>query len=102
MSDKYLLDEHGEPVRCYDALEWAMAFEKVDRRVAFDDVGDVEISTVFLGICHQFGDGPAMLFETMTRRAGEWAEQWRYSTRVQALAGHDAVVRWVKGEGEEP
>lgn len=36
MNDKFILDEHGEPVRCDDLLTWAKWFESADRTVAHD------------------------------------------------------------------
>jgi len=62
MSDKYVLDENGQPVAEPDVLKWARWFERKDvRRVASDDVGDVNISTVFLGLDHAFGGGQPIL-----------------------------------------
>lgn len=62
------------------------------RRVAFDVVGEVTVSTVFLGMDHAFGlSGGPLWFETMT--FGDRAElQLRYATWDQAAEGHRAVV----------
>lgn len=51
----YILDEHGVPVVEPDILKWARWFEEHKRHVAETFVGDVRISTVFLGIDHKFG-----------------------------------------------
>jgi hypothetical protein len=53
------------------------------------------VSTVWLGLDHQFGDGPPLIFETMvTNPAGEWEDfQERYSTEEEALEGHKEAVR---------
>ena len=61
---KYILKD-GEPVPCEDIIEWATWFETADRVVAKSTKDDIEVSTVFLGTDHQFGDGPPLLFETM-------------------------------------
>jgi hypothetical protein len=53
------------PVAVDDLIDWAQSFEGVKRRVAFDKVGNSEISTVFLGLDHSFGRGAPLLFETM-------------------------------------
>jgi len=37
-------------------VEWATWFETGDRRVARKEIGDIAISTVFLGIDHNFLD----------------------------------------------
>lgn len=65
MSDKYILDGNKVPVPCNDLMEWAKWFETADRHVAQEMVGDVRVSTVFLGINHAWGNGAPLLFETM-------------------------------------
>jgi uncharacterized protein YcfJ len=61
----YYLLVGRDPVACDDPLAWARWFEKADRRVARTDIGDVAISTVFLGINHGSAFGRPLLFETM-------------------------------------
>lgn len=51
MTNKYILD--GKSVKPASLMEWANWFETADRRVAKDTIGDVDISTVFLGVDHQ-------------------------------------------------
>lgn len=68
-----------------------------------DDSGvDVTVSTVFLGINHQFREGGRpILFESMIfdgERAG-WDR--RYSTYQEALEGHKHAIRVAKGEISE-
>jgi hypothetical protein len=108
-------EDGRNPERC-DLMTWARWFEQSDRTVAFTQRGDVSVSTVFLGINHNFRErGPAVLFETMTFRgttttdvggrkreipaASEGdGEMWRYSTWDDALAGHAAICRRVFGK----
>ncbi|MES2360001.1 MAG: hypothetical protein V4529_16800 [Gemmatimonadota bacterium] len=99
MSDKYVLDAVGEPMRCADLMEWARWFETADsaRRIAETNVGDVRVSTVFLGLDHSWGSGPPLLFETMIFGGAHDEEQWRYSTRAEAVAGHAAAVKLAGG-----
>jgi hypothetical protein len=66
----------------------------------------VEVSTVFLGIDHNYTDeGPPILFETMIfgGRLSDW--QRRYATWEQAEQGHRAAValvtRAVVADGQE-
>lgn len=67
--------------------------------VAWTSVGDVVISTVFLGMDHSFGmGGPPILFETMVFGGLLDKEQERYSTREEAKAGHKAMVERVLGK----
>ena len=91
MNGRYILRDKV-PVAVDDLMLWAMAFEKMDRRVALT-VGDngVRMSTVFLGLDHSFGfsGGPPLLFETMIF-GGEHDEYCdRYSTWAEAEVGHE-------------
>ena len=96
--DKYVLDKDGRtPVAC-ELMTWAQAFEtrkgSVDPwRVASTTILDsVHVSTVFLGLDHQYGDGPPLLFETMIFGGDLDGWQDRYSTWEEAEAGHAKAV----------
>lgn len=93
MLDTYILDGH-RPVLEPDPIKWALGMRRVDRRVAQDVVGDVRVSTVFLGIDHRFLDtkGPPLVFETMVFGGPLDQEQLRYSTWEEAERGHAAMV----------
>lgn len=92
----YVLIE-GQTVAVDDLTQWAQWYELAARtgllRIAETLVGEYRVSTVFLGLDHNFGGGPPLLFETMTFALGESGEQWRYTTQEQALAGHLALVQ---------
>jgi len=72
------------------------------RKVAKDKIGDILISTVFLGIDHAFDNGPPVLFETMVFGGGLDEEMERYSTWEEAEAGHAAMVEKVKKALKKP
>jgi hypothetical protein len=93
MSDKYILDERHAVIPA-DLLTWARWFETADaqRVVAQEMLGAVKVSTVFLGLDHQYGMGPPLLFETMVFGGGLDGHQTRYSTWEEAVAGHRAMV----------
>lgn len=76
-----------------DLLTWANWFESADRIVAQTEVPGGIVSTVFLGLDHQFGTGPPLLFETLTFLDGEADDQWRCSTWLEAEAQHEKAVR---------
>lgn len=99
MTDKYILDENNQPLMVNDLMTWAEWMETGDRRVAFTDIDEVEVSTVFLGLDHSFlSEGPPVLFETMIF-GGEhdgWME--RYSTWEEAEIGHNIAVAMVRGK----
>ena len=93
MTDKYILDENGEPQSEPDLMKWAEWMERDDRVLRKTDVGESRISTVFLGLDHRFGDdGPPLLFETMVFGGTLDQKQDRYATRQEAMRGHDSMV----------
>ena len=104
MSDNYILDGHA-PVHEPDILKWASWFEQAGRDgrrvVKKTRIGNVEISTVFLGLDHRFGrSGPPLLFETMIFGGEADEDCWRYATWEQAEGGHEEAVALVKAMKE--
>jgi hypothetical protein len=100
MSDLYVLD--GKVPRAASMREWSAWYKKADRRVALDDVGDTMVSTMFLGVDHNFSSrGAPILFETITKRGAEWGDPERYSTWEEAEKGHAETVARVKAEVEQ-
>jgi hypothetical protein len=67
-------------------------------RVAQDQVGTAWVSTVWLGINHNWSDGPPIIFETMIFGDyfidGELVDTdcARYSTEEEAIEGHKRTV----------
>lgn len=87
-------DRHGKPL--LNVMEWAewLAPEKFEenRRVDERRFYGARVSTVALGLDHNWGDGPPLIFETMVFGGARDGYQWRYHTEVEALAGHRRVV----------
>jgi len=96
----YILEGH-EPKQCDDLGAWAKWYETADRRVALDEINDVTVSTVFLGLDHNFDEGEPILFETMVFGGFLDQETERYSTYAEAETGHAAMVKRVKSHDEE-
>lgn len=99
---KYILDHQGNPVLERDLFKWARWFETsgCSRQVADTIIGDARVSTVFLGLDHNYsGIGGPVLWETMVF-GGKFNEyQDRCSgNREQAFAMHAEMVAVVKGE----
>lgn len=71
------------------------------RQVVMDKYPDGwVVSTVFLVIDHNWGEGPPILFETMIfTPEGEPAAQRRYATEDQAVAGHDQLSAMIRDRG---
>lgn len=86
----------GEVVLATDQMRPMQPDEQ--RRVGSDYLGPngtaPQVSTVFLGLDHRYGDGPPIVFETMVFWHGHPMdnEYERYETLQQAKDGH---ARWV-------
>ena len=92
----YILGKDGKtPVLCESAAEWGRLFDREKRKVAFNEVGDVNVSTVFLGLDHNYEDGPPILFETMIFGGEHDEYQDRCATWNEALEMHDRAVALV-------
>ncbi len=92
--EQYILDANGEPVAA-DLATWARWFEtSPDRVVARDELPNgVIVSTVFLGLDHNFDDtGLPILWETMIFGGKHDGYQSRYTSREDAVAGHAFAV----------
>jgi hypothetical protein len=89
---EHLYDRAGNPI---SFERWRLLFEdKRYQQVAADHVGEVLVSTVWLGLDHGWLDTPPIIFETMVFGAEQTGddEQHRYSTEAEALAGHQRIV----------
>ena len=82
--------------------EWVELFDNDEyRRIGLTEVesGKV-ISTVWLGLDHNFGLGSLMMFETLVfQEQGYFGDEecHRYSTLDQAIEGHNEVVNRLRG-----
>lgn len=96
MAGQYF-DKEGKEITL---IEWAKLFEDRDyQRIRHSDLGGVSVSTVWLGIDHNWGQqGPPVIFETMV--FGHYEEEFmvRYCTEDEAIIGHIAVVEQVLAE----
>jgi hypothetical protein len=92
---QYIRKANGEVMPCRDIRKWAQWYETFENRVIKkDDIHGVEISTVFLGLDHNFsGTGPPVLWETMIFGGLENEFQRRYDSEEAALEGHARAVK---------
>lgn len=117
---KYILDTEGNPVEVTDLMEWAEWFEtsKEKRVVAKTKLKNVTVSTVFLGLDHNWDNlfghkgkrrGKPLLYETMVfenkittedvmgsplkfyKSLDDYSE--RYHDKKEAGAGHHEIVK---------
>lgn len=97
MSDRYIL--RGQtPVKETNLQAWAQCFDSADRIVRKTEIPGplkISVSTVFLGLDHNYGppeDGP-ILFETMVFGGCLHDTQHRYRTWEEAVAGHKKMAQ---------
>lgn len=104
----YILDADHNVVPV-SVLEWAAWFEQDEnRRVALTYTHRYEISTVFLGLDHSWGDGPPIVFETMIFALDQGDDPFdlhndmdRYATWDEARRGHTAMLERVANKERE-
>jgi hypothetical protein len=85
-----LVDRLPVPV---DHDTWMRWFETSDRQIGDDKIGKTRVSTVFLGIDHNFyGSSGPVLFQTLIFDGPLADEMWRYSTYAEAERGHQEAV----------
>ena len=91
----YILDGNT-PVECKDFMVFGQWFETADRTVAKTEIGDIRVSTVFLGIDHSFCGGVPILFETMVFGLEDDEMCDRYSFWAEAVIGHKKTCSKVR------
>ena len=97
MSGHYILDGK-KPVPC-DLMTWAKSFEGSERHIAKSGNRKKKwVSTVFLGLDHQFGDGPPLLFETMIfgGEHDQWVERCSTWDEAEAIHKHACKIAGIK------
>ena len=88
-------DRAGKPL---SLAEWAVSFgrqqDKVVEQTALPN--NRRVSTVWLGLNHQYGDGPPLIFETLVFHDDcNELDCERYTTEEEAQAGHARMVaKW--------
>lgn len=90
MSTYYILNDQKEVIPCSDIRTWGEMFKDTSRRVvASTKVGGIHVSTVFLGLDHNYlEEGPPLVFETLVFGGDMSEEMERYSTWAEAEEGH--------------
>lgn len=102
MSIHYFLNKDHTYKPC-DLMTWAKQYEELEKHVANDEINGCRISTIWLGLDHNYyNPGDPLVFETMVfNSSGEDKYCMRYSTWEQAEAGHQEAIEWVKNGCKE-
>lgn len=97
--DSYILDDEFNPIPiAYDDSRATVRCKEdweLKRRMALTTyTSGSSVSTVFLGIDYNHGDGDPILFETLVLddTGNDADEMVRYTTFDKAIAGHNAMV----------
>ena len=96
---KYVLTPKTKKVKLEtNLLKWARWFEKGEnRRVDETQLKGFTVSTIFLGLDHNFTKkGKPLLFETMVFPLNKPTETYRWHTWKEAYLGHKKVVEELK------
>ena len=92
------------PVLEPDLIKWAIWIENVkNRRIAYNEIGEKRVSTIFLGLDYNlFNEGPPLFFETVVFPITDLDKDYcrRYSTWDEAMQGHAEICK-VLLEGKE-
>lgn len=100
---RYVLNEVGEPVPEPDLMAWGRWMDQSQKRVVAktDLPGDVHVSTVFLGLDHNFTGGSPVLWETMIFGGPHGEYQERYTSRADAERGHAVAVALAQSQAAD-
>jgi hypothetical protein len=98
MSKWYILDNNNKPIPATSIIEAAEWLEKNPERKAVkqENIGDIFVSTVFLGLDHAWNSTTPILWETMIFGGEHDQYQERYTSHEDALKGHEFAVELVK------
>lgn len=100
-------DKNGEEITLEQYVELFGDFEY--KRIELTEVGPYQVSTVWLGLDHNFLGGPPLIFETMVFTSDSWEgkellldlECQRYSTEEEARKGHAEYVALIRATTPE-
>ena len=100
MSGQYILDDNGNPVLEHNIRKWGLWMQDGEkRRVAWDVLpSGVRVSTVFLGLDHNWGDDPPVLWETMIFGGNQEGYQELYTSLEEAVEGHKKALELASKE----
>lgn len=99
----YYLNEDKSVSPC-NLYQWAKQQHLEIPHIGCDIVNDKVVSTIWLGINHNWDDSDSnpLIFETVVfDKDANSFHQERYSTYAEALKGHQDAIQWVKDKFEQ-
>ena len=96
----YTLDNNNKPIAAASVIEAAKWLdENLERKVVKQDyIGDIFVSTVFLGLDHAWNSDIPLLWETMIFGGEHDQYQERYTSHEDALEGHKTALTLITKE----
>jgi hypothetical protein len=96
----YTLDNNNKPIAAASVIEAAKWLdENLERKVVKQDyIGDILVSTVFLGLDHAWNSDIPVLWETMIFGGEHDQYQERYTSHEDALEGHKTALTLITKE----
>jgi len=93
----YILDENNNPIKCSNReyRKWESKNPNL-KAVKQENIGDIYVSTVFLGLDHGHKKGIPVLWETMIFGGKHDQYQERYTSLEDAVKGHKIAVELIK------
>lgn len=99
MKDYYIPDGQNQHIQVTmeEYFRWHRSLPeatktRIGTKVARSMIGDITVSTAFLGTDHGFGGGPPLLYETMIFGGERDEETTRYTTWGNAVTGHEKIA----------
>lgn len=98
----YILDDENKPVRS-TIVDCSMWLQNNPERKAVkqEHIGNIFISTVFLGLDHAWNSDIPVLWETMIFGGKHNQYQDRYTSHEDALEGHQKAINLVNSTENE-
>jgi len=92
----YILDEKNIPIKTNieGFIKWELENE-TKKPVKQEYIGEVFVSTMFLGLDHSFNGEAPLLWKTMIFGGRHDQYQTRYSSYEEAVKGHEIAVNLV-------
>jgi hypothetical protein len=99
-------DYYNRDGQAITAEEWMKLSARSYRRVASTDLPDGRwLSTVWLGIDHNYGVGRPLIFETMLFPSPDDLDEqgcWRWHDEMTAIVEHARIAASIIGQGVVP
>jgi hypothetical protein len=96
---RFILNSDGSVSEEPDLLRWMEFLDQNNPLLAHDRLpGAVHVSTVFCGVNRNYASGPPILFQSTILGGPHNGYLERYSSKAEAMSGHERAVRIAQGK----